>query len=155
MKKILLGILIVVALVFFSDKIYKAYSRNNINAHEAIILINNQLQSNKVDVFFGLEEGTFNPAEHKVVFSLLKKDGYLLDNYINLPSQQNFGKTNTVDFECTIDYEKVRPYNFYDYEIGNKNIIARIIGKNTSTIKKLNSDHIIAQKNLGRNYQFG
>jgi hypothetical protein len=155
MKKIFLGILIVVALVFLSDRIYKFYSRSNVNSHETIILINNQLQSNEVDTFFSLEEGTFNPAEHKVVFSLIKKDGDLLDNYINLPFKQNNGQTSNVGFECNIDYEKVRPYNLYDYEIGNRNIIARIIGKNTSAIKKLNSNKVVAQKNLGGNYQFG
>lgn len=155
MKKILLAILIIVALVFLSDKIYKIYSRSNVNSHESVVLLNSHLQSDKIDSFFNLEEGTFNPTENNIVFSLPKKNGHLLDYYINLPVK-NIGKQmSNFGFECDIDYENVRPYGFYDYEIDNINIVVRIIEKTANVAKHLNSSQIIAQKYLGGNFHPG
>ncbi|WP_179021924.1 hypothetical protein [Winogradskyella forsetii] len=151
MKKLLIAIIVIVILVFLSDKIYKVYSRSNVNSHESILLLNNQLSENEIDLFFNLEQGTYDSNEHKIVFSLLKKDGYLLDNYINLPVRIQ----SSTEFDCNLEYDKARPYGFYDYEIMSKNIIARIITKNASAIKQLNSKEIISEKRLGGNYGFG
>lgn len=125
------------------------------NSHESIILINNRLLLDEIDSFFNLEKGTFNPTEHQIVFSLFKRDGYSLEYYINLPVKNNNGQLGSTEFECNIKYESVRPYRFYDYQVKNRNIVVRVIEKNTNVIRQLNSNQIIAQKYFPGVYQFG
>jgi hypothetical protein len=126
-----------------------------VNSHESIILINNQLALDEIDAFFGLEEGTFNPAEHKLIFSVPRKEGYMLEYYINLPVNNMHGQYSTTAFACDIDYESVRHFGFYDYQVGLKNIIIRIIEKNTNSTQQLNRPQVIAYKYLSGNYKFG
>ena len=155
MKKVLIIFIAIVSLVFLSDKIYQIYSSTNINSHESVVLINNQLTEYEIDSFFNLKEGTYNSKEHKIVFSIIKKDGYLLDKYISLPVKYKTKLPNKNSFDCNSEYEKVRVYRFYDYEINNRNIVARIIIKKASAIKQLNSKQIISEKQLRGNYEFG
>jgi len=155
MKKILLFLIVVVALVFVSDKVYKWYSKNNINAHESIVLINDHFSENEVDAFFNLTKGTYDPNKYQVIYSLIKKDAYLLETYINLPTKYNNGSANNNQFNCDVEYLAIRQYGFYQSEIGNTNIIARIILKGENPIKQLHTDQIIAEKQLGATYSFG
>jgi hypothetical protein len=155
MKKILISIVVIVLLVVLSDKIYKFYSRSNVNSHESIILINNQLAENEIDSFFNIEEGTYKPNEHKLVFSLVKKDKNLLDFYKNLPVKHKAKFSSNTEFDCDSEYENVRHYGFYDYEISNRIIIARIITKKASNRSQLNSKEIVSKKQLRGNYSFG
>ena len=154
MKKVLLFIVIAVALLFLSDKIYKMYSRNNVNSHETIVLFNNWLDDTEVDTFFGLEQGTYDPATHKMVLNLPKKDGYLLEYYKVIPAKK-VGSTGQGVFECDSPYGQINHYGFYNYEVGNRNVIARIIPKEASSQKQLVGDEVVAQKYLNANYQFG
>lgn len=155
MKKILLVIISIIILVFIADEIYQYYSRNFVNSHEAVVLINNSLSDTDVDAFFKLEQGTFNPKKHKVVFSLERKDGYMLGYYINLPVRKILSKLNISMFNCNMNYQSLRPYGFYDYELGNRTIIARVISKESNPVKLLNSDKTISKKYLHVNFNFG
>lgn len=152
-KKIIIGIISAVALLYLTDFIWKAYSASHVNSHEAIILINNQLTPEDIDSFFDIEKGTFNPMEHMIIFSLEKKNGSQLDSYINLPIRNKYNSYNNIEFD--VDYESVSGYGFYNYQIGNKDIIARIIEKNSDVVGRLQQNKIIAKKYLDANYQFG
>jgi len=153
MKKAFLIIVVIVILIFCSDKIYQFYSSNYVNDHESIILINDGFSGKDVDAFFNLDAGTFDPQKHRIIYSLVKKDAYLLDMYINLPTKYKNGYGQP--FQCGVDYQEVQPYGFYDYEIGNANIIARIILKDANPIKRLKPEEIISEKQLGARFQFG
>lgn len=155
LKRIIIGIISIIALLYLADMIWKAYSRSNVNSHEAIVLINNHLTSDDIDFFFNLEKGTFNPTEHMIIFSLRTKDGHVLDYYKNLPVRNKYSSYNNIEFDCDVEYESVRGYGFYNYQIGNENIIARIIEKNATVERRLNQNQIITEKHLGIIYQFG
>jgi len=154
MKKIILFLIVVVALIFIADKIYKIYSRHNVNAHEAVILINDCLMKEDVDAFFGLDTGTYDASRHKIVYSLTKKEAYVLDAYIDLPVKYKYA-LNSDEFTCNIDYAEIEHYGFYNYELGNSNIIARIIVKDASAIRRLGAEQIISQKFLDAQYEYG
>lgn len=155
LRRIIIGIITIIALLYLVDMIWKAYSRSNVNSHEAVVLINNHLTSDDIDFFFNLEKDTFNPSEHMIVFSLRKKDGWALDYYKNLPVRNKYSSYNNIEFDCDVEYESVRGYGFYNYQIGNENIIARIIDRKADVKRNLNRDQIITEKYLGIIYQFG
>lgn len=155
LRRIIIGIITIIALLYLADMIWKAYSRSNVNSHEAVVLINNHLTSDDIDFFFNLEKGTFNPSEHMIVFSLLKKEQYALSHYTNLPVRNKYSSYNNIEFDCDVEYESVRGYGFYNYELGNYNIIARIIDRNADVRRNLSRDQIITEKYLGIIYQFG
>lgn len=155
MKKILLVLLSVILLVFIADRIYQYYSRNFVNSHESIVLINNVLNDTDVDAFFKLKKGTYNPNKHKVVFSLEREDGYQLEHYINLPVKKITGVLNAKMFDCSMKYQSLRSYGFYDYELGNRNIIARVLTKESNPVKLLNANKTISKKYLRVNFKFG
>jgi hypothetical protein len=154
MKKLFLFTLVIVALVFISNKTYQHYSRNYVNSHESIVLINNLLHGKEVDSFFSLDEGTYNSEKHKVVFSLVKKEGYLLNYYINLPAKKT-SNLNPGEFDCDDEYNTMRHYRFYDYEVGNRNVIARVINGEANNRKQLKPVQTVAKKHLSVNYKFG
>lgn len=155
MKKVLLFILLAVALLFISDRIYQYYSGSHVNSHEAIILINNLLDDADVDSFFGLRSGTYDAQKHKVVFSLVKKEGSVLGYYINLPAKKVSYLTDAGGFNCDNEYPTVSHYRFYDYEVGDKTIIARVIRKTSSSAMQQFANEIIAKRDIHMNYQFG
>ncbi len=155
MKKIIIILITIIALIYVSDKVYQTYSRNYVNAHESIILINNQLLENEIDDFFNLNKGTYDPEKHKIIYSLVRKDGYLLDAYINLPVKNKTRISNSNGFDCDIEYQQIRAYRFYKNEITNLNIIARLVSINVDVIKSLDSKQSIAKKHLRAKYDFG
>lgn len=157
MKKIFIFLIVAVILVFLSDKIYKIYSRNFINSHESIILINDKLSDNDIDGFFKLSEGTYDSKKHIVVYSLLKrdKDAYLLETYLNLPVKYGSRFAGKDQFDCDPEYLEVQPYGFYNYEIGNTTIIARLISIDASPIKRLSGEQTISEKALRAGFVFG
>lgn len=155
MKKFFIFLVVVVILIFLSNKIYQYYSRNYINSHEAIVLINDFFSEKEVDAFFNLKKGTYDSTKHMIVYSLIKRDAYLLDTYINLPVKYKNGGFDNGQFNCNLDYLEIKPFGFYNYEIGNSNIIARIIAKDASVIKQLNEKQLIAEKQLGASYKYG
>lgn len=153
MKKAIIAIIIIIVLIFSADKIYQIYSLNYVNGHESVVLINNQLSENEVDRFFNLKKGTFETKKHLIVFSLERKEHNILDKYINLPTKMRSGIYP--QYECSIEYEQIRTYGFYDYEIGNGQIIARLISNDASSIKDLNSNQTVAERRLDLNFKFG
>lgn len=157
LKVIIIGIISILAILYLADLMWKTYSGGNTNSHEAIVLINNHLASDDIDFFFNLEEGTFNPMEHKIVFSLRKEGGQQSDYYINLPVSNMHNSYNNIEFDCNVEYESVSGYRFYNYEVKNQNLIARVMEKNANVNLEasLNQNKIIAEKTLGIIYQYG
>lgn len=155
MKSISVVIVLIVVLLFVSDKIYQYYSRHFINAHESIVLINNGLSHTDIDTFFNLKKGTFNTEKYKVVFSLERKNASKLAYYINLPTKNSSDILDSKEFDCQMEYKLLRHFGFYDYELGNINIIARVITKESNPIKQLNSKNILSKKYLDLTFNYG
>ena len=155
MKKVLIFIGIVLIILFASNKIYKIYSNNYINAHESIVLVNNYLANEEVDTFFGLKNGTYNPQQHRIIFSLKKKEANLLDTWLNLPSRSKYECENGSPYDCNVDYKEVQHYGFYNYEIGNVYIVARIILYTANAAKDLNQEEVISEMQIDTKYDYG
>ncbi|MFN0189749.1 MAG: hypothetical protein ACKVQV_13695 [Bacteroidia bacterium] len=155
MKKVLIFIGIIIVVLFGSDKIYKIYSSNYINSHESVVLINNFLANEDVDTFFGIKKGTYNPQLHRVIFSLRKKDANILETWLNLPTKSKYECQNGDEFKCDVKYSDVQPFGFYNYEIGNIYIVARIILNNLSGNKELNQNETISEMQIDSKYEYG
>lgn len=155
MKKVLLFIGVIIIVLFASDTIYKTYSRNYVNSHESVVLINNFLANEEVDTFFGLKKGTYNPQLHRIIFSLRKKDATILDTWLHLPTKSKYECDIGNEFKCDVKYSDVRPFGFYNYEIGNIYIVARIILYNQSGNKELNQNETISEMQIDAKYQYG
>jgi uncharacterized protein YxeA len=142
MKKVLVIILIIFTLILTADRIYKHYSRSNVNSHEAIVLVNHNVDPSKADSFFNLEPGTFNQKNHRIKYGLLRKDASVLDKYINIPMSMNGS------YNCEVNYQDIRGYNFYDYEVDNVNLLVRLVDKQ-------NERKSITEKYLKMRFEYG
>jgi len=105
LKKFLISILIVVALVYLSGKFYNIYHDNNLLETETVVNIYPNLPDHKVDEFFNLPKGTFDSKKHQILYSFVKSDGYLLDYYLNLPIY-NYQNRNNINCEESYSNEK-------------------------------------------------
>lgn len=73
MKKFFYFVLILIALLYISVKVFQNYKENNLLKNEAVVNVYFNLPEEEIDSYFDLEKGTFDKTKHTILCSFQKK----------------------------------------------------------------------------------
>ncbi|UOX33291.1 hypothetical protein LXD69_14755 [Flavobacterium sediminilitoris] len=151
MKKFFYFVLILIALLYISVKVFQNYKENNLLKNEAVVNIYFNLPEEEIDSYFGLEKGTFDKTKHTILCSFQKQNNYLLDYYYNLSI---YNGTDLINCDEKFSIEKHR--RFKKYDINSSTMIVRLVNIRSSNNYSANiSNSIIAKKEEYINIGFG
>lgn len=150
MKKFLIGLLIVIAAVWISIRIFGYYNSRNILSNQAVFKVYTDLKTNEIDTFFQVEKGTFDPQKHTIICRLpVSTTGFK-------PSYQTLQFDQSVN--CKEEFNKDVHIKYDNAELNNTGIVLYLVNKNMPIISldtPGSNSAIIASQGFSYEYKKG